>query len=81
MSVKALDLMRGSVNHPADGTPVDGDGLDALWRQDEAFVGPVEPPMIKWVRMGSPPSAWQVAARARRAGPAGEQFEFDLVAA
>lgn len=81
MNVRTVDLMRGIVNHPPDGTPLDDDGLDALWRQESAFIGPVEPPMVRWLRLGRPPSAWQVAAAARRAveaPSAGEQMAFDF---
>jgi hypothetical protein len=41
--------------------------LDALWRPDPAFVGPVEPPMIRWMREGRPKSAWELKAEARHA--------------
>ena len=79
--VRTVDLIRGLVNHPPDGSQLDDSGLDELWRPDPAFVGPVEPAMVAWLRMGSPPSAWQVAAAGRRAAVeprAGEQFAFDF---
>jgi hypothetical protein len=74
--MKTIDLMRGLVNHPPDGTQTDDDGLDALWRPSADFVGPVEPPMVRWLRMGSPPSPWQIAARARHAAAPCEQLSF-----
>jgi hypothetical protein len=39
--------------------------LDAIWRPDPAFIGPVEPPMVRWIRIGSPKSAWELKALAR----------------
>lgn len=74
--VRTLDVIRGLVNHP-HAAALDDDGLDELWRPEPAFVGPCEPPMRRWIRMGCPPPAWQLAARARRAGPVGEQMAFD----
>lgn len=74
----AIDLMLGRIDRPAEGSTIDCDGLDALWRPFPAFVGPCEPPMVRHLRMGSPASPWEVAARARRAGPPGEQFAFDF---
>ena len=47
--------------------------LTAIWREcvgaGAEFVGPVEPPMIRWLRLGSPKDAWEIAASAHHAPP------------
>ena len=52
--------------------------LLSVWREcvgaGEEFIGPVEPPMVRWVRCGSPKDAWEIAAAARHA-PAPVQLE------
>lgn len=78
--MRALDLMRGKVNHPADGTPVNDDGLDELWRPSPEFIGPVMPPMIAWLLAGRPRSQWQIDAETRRRG-ADEQLASEFVRA
>ena len=31
---------------------IEAEGWDILWRPSRAFIGPVEPPMVKWLREG-----------------------------
>ena len=54
------------------------DDLTAIWREcvgaGEEFIGPVEPPMTRWLRLGSPKDAWEIDAAARHA-PAPVQLE------
>jgi hypothetical protein len=68
------------VNTPPDGSQLDNDGLDELWRPASAFVGPMMPPMVAWLKAGRPRSAWEVAADARHAAQvvAVEQLAFDF---
>lgn len=53
--------------------------LDALWRADDReFVGPIEPPMVKWCRTREP-WPWEIEMAARRTSPppaAPQQMEF-----
>ena len=55
------------------------------WREwdgrDANFIGPVEPPMVRWLRLGSPKSAWEIEAEARvasRIAQPGAQMSFDF---
>ena len=54
--------------------------------RDAEFIGPVEPPMVRWVRKGCPKSPWQIAVD-ERAGAAAKppipvqlSFNFDEAA-
>jgi len=41
--------------------------LEALWRKDPAFIGPVGPPMALWLRDRARQAAWSAACNLTQA--------------
>jgi hypothetical protein len=46
-------------------TPRTNAELEALWREDPAFIGPVAPPMLMWFYRGRPKAEWELKAGQR----------------
>ena len=45
-----------SISHPTFPT---AEALEALWRPDPAFIGPVAPPMIQWINDRDAQARWR----------------------